>query len=269
METCLTIYVTFDGLGFCCFNTKRKGAEIAFLRLPGHNLEITVTGSDGRHKFIGKIADNAKIELVSQDTAITGIQLNNDGTFNRKNGLDGINDPSDLRWLLDCEGNELHKKEAKAKGNTGSVRDLTEMFLPNAYFYTEQVLSAQCDIERTDGTTNRPTSERFGLIGETLGARVDAVRASLQIDGNNVFQFDEGVDCKLITRFFVTISNTCETPPTEPPSDFHKYYEVLDFGNDEKFDFKPVKDKLLYPRPAMCEVVLLGKTKTLDPFFQK
>lgn len=263
METCLTIYVTFEGLGFCCFNPVRQGAEIALLRLPGHDLEITVTGSDGRRKAIKEIADNAKIELVSENTKVKGFHLNNSGNFDRKRGTDVPNDRFDLRWLLDCEGKELHGEKAAPKRNTGSVRDLTEMFLPNAYFYAEQVSAVNYEIKRND----EPVSKSFGSLGDALGARVDANSASLLIDGEDMFKFDDGVDRNVVTRFFVNIANTCKNPPLTPQSDFHKYYEVMDFPGELKFDFGiPNVEKR--PRPAICEFVLLGKTQTLKGFFQ-
>ncbi|MDQ3710767.1 MAG: hypothetical protein M3388_00885 [Acidobacteriota bacterium] len=268
METCLTIYVTFEGLGFCCFNPKRQGAEMAFLRLPKHNLKIKITGSDGRQQIFDKIADNAKIELISQGTTVKGFRLNNDGEFDRQKGLDSENDPFDLRWLVDFEGAELHDQKATPQNQIpGSVRGLTKMFLPNAYFYTEQVLSANYELEQINVGTGARAIQPFGLIGETLGARVDAVEASLRIDENNVFEFNEGVDPKAVTRFFVTITNVCENPIPQPQSDFQKYYEVMDFEGGLKFDFDLAEKALAYPRPIMCEFTWLSKTKTLAGFF--
>jgi hypothetical protein len=275
MENTLTIYVIFEGLGFCCFNPKRGGAEIAFLRLPEHDLKIKITGDDGRHKVFNNIADNAKIELTSEGAPIEGFRLNNSGKFSRKKGVNSENDLFDLRWLLDLEGDELHGKKATRRKKPKlqpheqterSVRSLTRMFLPNAYFFNEQILSREYHIEQINTVTSNVQKKEFGLIGAALGAKIDAVKASLRIDEKNIFQFDEGVDPKEVTRFFVTITNVCDEPLPEPQSDFRKYYEVLDFRDDKEFDFNlPVLTK--GRRPAICEIALLSKTESLDGFF--
>lgn len=90
------------------------------------------------------------------------------------------------------------------------------------------------------------------------------------IDGGNVFQFDEGADTKEVARFLVTVTNICEncdSPAVQ--SDFHKYYEVLDFQSDIRYDFRPADKGIVRPRPAMCEIVRLGKTASLDEFFSR
>lgn len=276
METCLTIYVTFEGLGFCCFNPQRQGAEIAFLRLADHNLKIKITGSDGRSEVINNITDHAKIELMSEETTVKGFQLNDDGTFNRREGLDSRNDPFDLRWIMDFESEELHGRKALPRvkpepleQTTNTVRGLTAMFLPNAYFFTEQILSSDYEIEQVDTGTRNVEKKPFGLIGDTLGARIDAVEAALRIDGKNIFEFGEGVNAKEVTRFFVTITNVCEEPAPLPQSDFHKYYEVLDFKDGKKFDFDIPGMQLLGERPAICEFTWLSQTESLAGFFEK
>lgn len=83
METCLTINVTFEGLGLCCFNRKRGGAELAFLRLPEHNLKIRIVGDDGRQKVFDGIGDDSVIELISTNAAIDKFKLNENGEFSR------------------------------------------------------------------------------------------------------------------------------------------------------------------------------------------
>ena len=278
METCISIYVTFEGLGLCCFNPKRGGAEIAFLRLPDHNLKIKISASDGREKVFSNIADDSKIELVSRQTVFEGSRLNNKGDFERKSELSNHDDMFDLRWLVDFEGKELHDRQAQprekgkktAKQNASGVRGLTEMFLPNAYFFAEQILSTRYDLEEIDDATSRRRTKATGLFGGALGAKVDAAEASLRIDGRNVFQFDEDVDPELVTRFFVTITNVCEPcAKLDPPqSDFHKYYEVLDFKDGKKHDFDLAGVEKSFPRPAMCELALLSKTESLDVFFK-
>lgn len=269
MDNCLTVYTTFEGLGFCCFNPERQGAEIAFLRLPKHDLKISIVGSNGRQQVFDQIADDAKIELVSQETAVQGFRLNNNGAFDRQKGLDSDNDPLDLRWLVDFEGAEMHDRKATPQNKMpGSVWALTEMFLPNAYFYTEQVLSGDYEIEETDVSSGSTTNRPFGSIGETLGARVDAMLAALHIDGEEVFRFDKGVDPRNITRFLVTITNICEEIISPPPhSDFHKYYEAMDFKSDIMFDFNLPKMNIKRPRPLMCEFTWLSKTQSLEDFF--
>lgn len=272
MEPYLTIYVIFEGLGFCCFDPKKQRADIAFLRLPKHDLTIKISGTDGRHEVYENIALDSHIELTSEGTAVKGFQLNNDGDFDRKSDLDFGNDQFDLRWMVDFQSNELHSRTARPQPansspeEKGGVQGLTRMFLPNAFFYTEHILVPEYVIEeKNDGN---PDSENilFGRLGSALAARIDATKASLQIKGREPFQFEKVANPKHQTRFIVSITNDCDDPPTTAQSDFYKYYEVLDFQDGKKFDFKPrLSTRGGYP--VMCEFTWLSQTENLDAFF--
>ena len=292
----LTIYVTLEGMGFACFNARRGGAEIAFLRLPRHELRIDITGSNGRKwssADSGGIADDAKIELPNSRALINKFRLNKRGGFYRKRGIESDNDPLDLRWLLDLESEEMHGGKAsltKPPRDGGSVRALTRMFLPNAHFFAEQVLPIEYMREETNSPAGTDKPKDFGFIGDTLGAKIDATSASLKINENDIFRFHEDAKPDEVTRFFVNISNVCSplASPTATQSDFPKYYEVLSFPNDRRrFDFKPpeaspqnsnktddsgdeltTNSLIFFPKPAFCDFVYLGQTDSLGSFFE-
>jgi hypothetical protein len=195
------------------------------------------------------------------------LRLNRFGAFDRKKGFDSENDPFDLRWLVDFEGDELHKQKVVPQNQQpDSVTGLTKMYLPNAYFFAEQLLDAEYNLlEISGGTTTH-----FGNVGDTLAAKVDAALAELQINGKSRFSFNKSITPDSVTRFLVNITNVCDSssaPQTQ--SDFQKYYEVLNPQDNKKFDFEPVATSLSGPRPVMCDFVLLGKTEELDEFFPK
>lgn len=250
-----TAFVNVRGLGIVCFNPTLQRSETAIIRHGGHQLSLDIArpglidgaGAEATgfislfHRPITELEDvTIEISAIGEST-YNGYEVFQASAFDRVNGE---NDPNDIRWIINLEGNEMHgpglvKNEAAGE----SLKPLvTRLFISDALFYAVmpegKALANTPYFEKTDprdGSTNE-----FGYLAETLGANIQAggVQVKLTIGGT-----EEVLTYEHVAGSPLRIEITNVDPDVNAmASDLPVCYQFLRDSTGLEFDLSPTTD---------------------------
>ncbi len=246
-EAGATAIVYVEGLAISCFNKTEGRCETAIMREVEHNLTMTITtfvnGNETGETQYDFSRTNASI-------AITGIgNVDVDGYeeyhgINFLRTMENVNDPNDLRWIPDMEGEEFHDCELYPTGNAGSVYNipLTPLYIKNALFYGKEKSGYTNNRIEKDIEGEEVASVFFGEYGYQMGARLVAETINILLEGSSVPEIN--LNAAPNTHYVISISNKREAG--DETSDFPEYYKVVYAKNGINFDLTKVVEGGLY-----------------------
>lgn len=250
-----TAFVNVRGLGIVCFNPTLQRCETAIIRHGGHQLSLDIArpglieGAEGEatgfislfHRPITELED-VTIEISSLgESTHNGYEVFQAGAFDRANG---DNDPNDIRWIINLEGDEMHgpglvKNESVSESSRPPV---TRLFISDALFYAvmpnSNALAKTPYFEKTD-PRDESTNE-FGYLAETLGANIqaDGVQVKLTIAGTEEVLAYEHVAGSPLR---IEIANV-DPDVNAMASDLPVCYQFLRDSTGLEFDLSPVSE---------------------------
>lgn len=250
-ESSATALVRVRGLGIACFNETQNRGEVALIRDGRHTLSVKISkpvfientvGYDDVVTYENLDPMNVSIEINAVgNSTISGYEVYTSGDFDR---VSGANDENDFRWIVCMENEELHghdlvKNDDLLDQNQNKV---SRLYIRNALFYTSDVNeNFLFEKVQKDDRGNEIAREEFGLIAETMGAKIEAeyVRFSLKIgfeEHTHVFPRVVGNPVK------IDITNM-DPDPEAVISDMPDYYGFLQDENGTTFDLNNVNNE--------------------------
>ncbi|HMT06723.1 MAG TPA: hypothetical protein PKA82_01880 [Pyrinomonadaceae bacterium] len=248
LEKDATAFVKVRGLGIAAFNETKKVFENAILRHGKHKLRVTVKGP----KIVGgkpsrndevlfdlPITDllNVKIKVSTTGTPETsGIKRYTPGWFSR---LVGLNDPNDLRWVLNF-GSELHGNKLVKNTTTtpGQKPAVSRLEIANAWFFSEipeprDLKKGPYFLKKDDQTGTR---EPFGFMAESIVGRMKATSVVLDIDTPKKKHHKEFVHVDM-RPYTIEITNV-DSSTTSTPNEIKILYKFLKNPAGKQYDLE-------------------------------
>ena len=267
-EDFVTIY--FEGLMICCFNSAKQRFETALIRRSNHDFSVRLVKYDGDTK----VEDNTYLEIPSENVRfdiegkgnpeVNGFRKFQAGTFKRLD--ENLNDPRDLRWLVDIEGEEFYNSKVEPTGESLSKYNmpLVPVYVKNAEFFVDKITVDKYEKVEDDENGNEISKEFFGKCGYLTGARINADSVSMDFGQTEIPTKD--VERKEGFHYKVFITNTREGGDEQP--ELPVYYRVIKHSSGRQFNLDTVEDAEveLYTRMGNCSKLLLGQTETIEGF---
>ena len=285
--------VTIDGLGVCCFNSREKKWDLAFLHVPDppcHELVLTVECKD-------LLRPGETVQLISIETVKGQFPegfpngFRDEGPIADRKILPGTDAATEnFRWVLDLEQDVPHRFVGLKKPPQ-SV-SLTRVYIHNAVFYTEHIsdnyLILVQDGENPNQMANPPL---LGRTNDEIGADIfcDAGgQVIIRVNGEE--RFREAARPGKPWQIYLT--NLCAVSPPLPQGatfgkgDFQNFYHVIEVEgpryalwgkpgiparpvaphDEASAKGDPSNPPVIIGRPD-CDSTRLGTIDTLDPMF--
>ncbi len=255
-----TAKVSVTGLAISSFNETTRNWEVALVNEPRHILRVSVFkfSEDGNTSVAAFEIDNKhKIFITAANAVIPAEPFFISEPFDRKHPENS--DAEDFRWIVDFEkefngGNRIEMKNVPA----------TELFVSLPVLYAEK------DHKRREmDLVNLDTDEltEFGTLAEVCNADITCNPGGaviLSVEGPLGFSVDlphiEGKTHEII------IENECPpgpAPQENAPTDFSKYFGMMNFPSEKKFDLK--KKEGAEGSDAVCNIGFMGTRTSFLP----
>lgn len=262
-HTKATATVSVTGLALGCYNRITRNWEVALLRHPRHvlNIDVTKQTPDGPAKMRFQVDSNHSIFVDAKDAITPSDPLYTNGAeFNRQAAVD---DPEDLRWIVDLEKEFNNGEQVVLKRPDFPV---TPMYVSQPVLYANPYIFDDTEIVNLEDINDvRP----FGQLSEGGNADIacrDGGAVILRIVGP--LGFDIELTHSGGSTHLIEVDNTCPDSPVGtsggPSSDFKLYYSIVEDTGREKFDLK-VKKGNVSGDGAVCNKVFLGARDQLFP----
>ncbi|MCD9186276.1 MAG: hypothetical protein LUM44_07570 [Pyrinomonadaceae bacterium] len=277
-----TAFINVRGLGIICFNPQKKRCETAIIRNSDHKLNVNIfkpafiDGGNTDKLGYTPIFSREITELEDVSLEISGVgNPGNDGFDLYENGdfdrLNGENDENDLRWILNLEGEEMHRATL-SKNQQFTIAEkppVTKLYISNGLFYA--VMPNDNDL--TDfpffrkNDPYRNVEEDFGYIAETLGVNINSDEVVFKLKIGTVentlsLRKIDGIPYK------IEITNVDEKPEA-PLSDLPICYKFLSPTDGMQFDLKALEQDAAEGKPVRgkqyCHITRVNQ-ESLDSF---
>lgn len=263
------VTVFLEGLMISCFNTDQKRFESAILRKSDHDFSVRIVKYRNGESVEDRVYTDLPLEGLRFDfestsgNEVDGISRYEPGGFTRSET--GQNDPHDLRWLVDLEGEEFHAEKLRPTGESASTFGMPLNFLTirNAEFYVSGITGYENERVEMDAENNVLDRSPFGRYGFIMGARLNADTVKMQVSGTSLIPGGELERSEGFTyRIFVT--NTRKGGDEE--SELPVYYKVLKADDGRHFTLERTAEAEveLYWKTGNCGKILLGRTGTVE-----
>lgn len=246
-EADATAIVYVEGLAISCFNSTEERCETAIMREVDHNLIMTITtfvgGNETGSTQYEFSRTGASIEITgSGNVDIDGYEKFQGVNFMRT--LPNVNDPNDLRWIANLEGEEFHDCALEPTGVAESEYNipLTPLYIKNALFYAKA---------NSDYTNNRIekdlkgtviSTNYFGEYGYKMGSKFIADTINIALEGTTTKEIN--LNAAPNTQYQILISN--KRAGGDETSDFPEFYKVVCAENGINFDLNKVVEGGMY-----------------------
>lgn len=246
-EADATAIIYVEGLGISCFNSIENRSETAIMRELEHVLTMTITtfvnGNESGETQYDFSRTDASINIIGVGNAdIEGYEQFHGVNFMRT--LENVNDPNDLRWIPNLEGEEFHDCELYPTGRAESEFNipLTPLYIQNALFYGKANSGYTNNRIEKDLHGDVISSNYFGEYGYKMGAKIIADTIDIKLQGSTATEIN--LNAEPDTQYVITISNKREEG--DETSDFSEYYKVVYAKNGINFDLLKVIEGGMY-----------------------
>lgn len=282
--------IQYHGLAVSCFSEKSAKStsgynETAILRTKDHQLRLyLINQSTNEEKELAPNIPLEKVEIeikALENPKIAGFEKHiSKKSFTRKVITE---DPNDLRWIPNIEGQEFHNKKISCLKKIHTP--LTRMIIQNALFFCNQKsgqsLKKAKGIWLKDDELLADSNEKsFGRVGFEMGANIEADKVSIKITQNGEIIENTALDNSHGHKYLLKIENLCPESniENEGRGDFTRYYQVFDAG-ENGFDLlgKLFAEEKIKPneqkgesssRIEFCGMVISGERTNLIDLFQ-
>lgn len=275
--------VTFRGLALFCVNRATRLWEVGLIRHPAHERTLTVyrleEGGGKTEIPTGGLSMERDIRIEIVNPAAHDLTYE-PGEFNRR--VD-VGDPNNFRWVVDIEGDEMHRKHLSMKPATGRwAPPFQRILITDAMFRTLSKSSSEFARLRIAPPPSGGSSF-LGRVAEGVCAELfcresddsAVVLRNQGEDGGIVLPMNAGV-----LGYEIDFMNMRPVDPLLGPddkSDFVLFYSVLNDPDGTEYDLRLVTDDKKIGRPidddperlfdgphVVCDPVFLGQTSSLS-----
>ena len=260
-EADATALVYVQGLAISCFNKSESRCETAIMRELEHDLTMLITKTVGGSEVSETLYEFSRTDASIEIEGIGNVDINGYEQFHGVNfmrTLENVNDPNDLRWIPDLEGEEFHDCELLPTERAESEYNipLTPLYIKNALFYGKANSGYTNNRIEMDNKGDIISSNYFGEYGYKMGAKIIADTINISLEGSSGKEIN--LNAAPDTQYIILISN--KRPGDDETSDFSEYYKVVYAQNGINFDLLKVVETGMY----FCGKVFLMRLNSIS-----